>query len=663
MTLILGIAIFYTFNAIESQTVLLNVSKSTREIINFILDMLSGISVFVAFVLGFLMIYANRFLMKRRSKEFGLYLLLGMGKRSISVLLFLETLFIGMISLVFGFIIGFFASQVMSIVVANMFEADMTQFTFVFSKYSFVKTLCYFGIMYAILMIFNTVNINKCKLIDLLQSRKQSEQIKLKNPFLCTIVFLLSSCGLGYAYYIVTGGLERWMTVNIFLPIGIGMITTFLIFWSLSGLILFVVKRMNGVYFKGLNSFTFRQISSKINTSVLSMTVICIMLFFTICILSSSISINNSMTKNYKTLLPADIVLSKPKALTTERGEQLGFTREQIANSYLSIEENLQQLNIDLKQYFTDITTVFMYKQMDFTIQKALGNQYETIEKEYSYINFNQINQIMTISDYNRVATLYGKETYTLEENEYLIVADYDGMVTIWNQALQVGENITINNKTYKPKYTTCINGFVELSANHANGGIFIVPDSAVNEHMLYKELLIANYNEDSGLEKKEIDAYLLDTEKIENILLTVNTKLSIYEASIGLGAMVIFLGLYIGIVFLVASAAILALKELSESSDNRERFQMLRNLGADESMIYQALFRQIFIFFFFPLLVAIIHSIFGIIFCNFLLETMGVKQMLQSIVITAGILVAIYGGYFSLTYFCSKSIIGNTKF
>ena len=150
---------------------------------------------------------------------------------------------------------------------------------------------------------------------------------------------------------------------------------------------------------------------------------------------------------------------------------------------------------------------------------------------------------------------------------------------------------------------------------------------------------------------------------KRQDILLTTNTKLSIYEASIGLGAMVIFLGLYIGIVFLVASAAILALKELSESSDNRERFQMLRNLGADESMIYQALFRQIFIFFFFPLLVAIIHSIFGIIFCNFLLETIVVQQMLQSIVITAGILVAIYGGYFSLTYFCSKSIIGNTKF
>ena len=456
------------------------------------------------------------------------------------------------------------------------------------------------------------------------------------------------------------------MTVNIFLPIGIGMITTFLIFWSLSGLILFVVKRMNGVYFKGLNSFTFRQISSKINTSVLSMTVICIMLFFTICILSSSISINNSMTKNLKSLLPVDVVFSKGRNYSSEEGTLYGFSEKQVENSYVSIEETLQQLSIEPSEYFTDMADVYSYQIPDFTMEKALGSQYETIQTYYPVVNFNQVNDIMTISDYNKVATLYGLETHTLEENEYFIVSDYDGMISIWNQGLQAEEAIVINSQTYQPKYTECVNGFVELSANHINGGIFVLPDSAVNEQMLSKELFIANYKKDSEREKKEVEGDILDKtslEKRQDILLTTNTKLSIYEASIGLGAMVIFLGLYIGIVFLVASAAILALKELSESSDNRERFQMLRNLGADESMIYQALFRQIFIFFFFPLLVAIIHSIFGIIFCNFLLETMGVQQMLQSIVITAGILVAIYGGYFSLTYFCSKSIIGNTKF
>ena len=105
-TLILGVAIFYVFNAIDSQTVLMNVTSSTREIIKLMTSMLSGVSVFVAFILGFLIIYASRFLMKRRHKEFGIYLTLGMSKRKISMILFFETMIIGLISLIVVLILG-----------------------------------------------------------------------------------------------------------------------------------------------------------------------------------------------------------------------------------------------------------------------------------------------------------------------------------------------------------------------------------------------------------------------------------------------------------------------------------------------------------------------------------------------------------------------------
>ena len=134
--------------------------------------------------------------------------------------------------------------------------------------------------------------------------------------------------------------------------------------------------------------------------------------------------------------------------------------------------------------------------------------------------------------------------------------------------------------------------------------------------------------------------------------------RISIYEGSVGLGALVTFIGLYLGIIFLISSAAILALKELSESTDNKERFRMLRRLGADEKMLNKALFRQIAIFFIFPLILAIIHSIFGIIFCNYLLETFGDDELLKSIIMTAIFLVVIYGSYFIITYLCSKNII-----
>lgn len=208
-TLILGVAIFYVFNAIDSQTAMLAISSRTYEIIKLLTSILSAVSVFVSMILAFLIIYANRFLMKRRNKEFAIYLTLGMSKRKISLILFLETLFIGVISLTVGLGVGVILSQLMSIFVADMFEADLKNFTFVFSQSAFLKTLLYFGIMYLIVMIYNTINISKCRLIDLLYSSRKSETVKLKNPTICTIVFIIAGVLLGYSYYCVTSGIER----------------------------------------------------------------------------------------------------------------------------------------------------------------------------------------------------------------------------------------------------------------------------------------------------------------------------------------------------------------------------------------------------------------------------------------------------------------------
>lgn len=311
-TLILGVAIFYVFNSIESQTIMLNVSSNTRDIIKLMMSILSGVSVFVSCILGFLIIYASRFLIKRRNKEFGIYLTLGMSKRKISTILFFETLLIGILSLLVGLFLGVFLSQFMSLLVANMFEAKLTEFVFTFSSSALVKTLIYFGIMYLLVMIFNTLIVNRYKLIDLLQSHRKNEKIKLKNPIFCTVVFVASVIMLGYAYYLVTAGLENLrFAKDIFKPIILGCISTVLIFWSLSGLIIRIMMYFKKSYYKGLNSFIVRQISSKINTTVISISVICIMLFVTICVFSSALSIKNSMSKNLKTLVPMEFANHK----------------------------------------------------------------------------------------------------------------------------------------------------------------------------------------------------------------------------------------------------------------------------------------------------------------------------------------------------------------
>ena len=666
-TLILGVAIFYVFNSIESQTVLLDVTNSTYEVIDLMTNMLSGVSVFVAFILGFLIIYASKFLIKRRNKEFGIYMLLGMSKRKISMILFFETILIGIISLAVGLGLGVLLSQLMSMLVANMFEADMTKYEFIFSSQACIKTIVYFGIMYAIVMLFNTINVGKCKLIDLIQTNKKSETVKMKNPMLCTIVFIISAIALGYAYYMVTGGINETIKTpeDIFKPIVIGAISTFFIFWSLSGLILKAVMSMKNLYVKGLNTFTFRQLSSKINTTVFSMTIISLMLFVTICVLSSSLSLKKSMTANLDELAPADIQLEK-RVLNEDWLDQ-GYNEEQIRNSKLSIREILEKFDFNIDSYLEESVEYNLYQTEDLTFGDTLGDSLDKIKNTYtSMVPYNIADDIMKISDYNNVAKFYGNEEYTLNEDEYLIVADFDSMIAIRNVALKDNQKITVFGHTLKPKYNECQYGFVEMASNHINSGIIIVPDNVVDDYYIAYNSVIGNYYTDSLDEQREIQEQIKNLVNnpisIEYNLPSINSKVDISEASIGIGALVTFLGLYLGIVFLIASVAILALKELTESTDNKERYNMLRKLGADEKMINKSLFRQIAIFFMFPLLVAIIHSIFGITFCSYIISTFGNEQLLPSIIMTSIFIVVIYGGYFLITYLCSKNIIKENR-
>ena len=654
-TLILGVAIFYVFNAIDSQTVMMDVSASTREIIKLMTNMLSGVSVFVSFILGFLIIYASRFLIKRRNKEFGIYLILGMSKRKISLILFLETLFIGIISLVVGLLIGSCLSQLMSLLVANMFEADLTNFSFVFSKSAALKTLLYFGIMYLVVMLFNIINISRCKLIDLINGAKKSEKIKLKNPYICTIIFIIACIMLACAYFEVTVKADTLTAGEIFVPIILGSISTFLIFWSLSGLIIRIVMSMKKLYYKGLNSFIIRNFCSKINTTVFSMTIICLMLFITICVLSSSLSIKNSMTENLKTLAPMDIELSKTINIPEDN---LEFSTEQKIDSRFSVRETLANLDFDVNTYFTDILEFNVYATNDLTISDTLGAYLEIAMESYPFLMYDTAELMLKLSDYNKIAEAFNLDKITLNFNEYAIIADFDQWIMIRNEALKENTPITINNKTYYPKYNECINGFIEMTSNHINIGIIVLPDEALTDDLIEANYLIANYKSDDKDTTEQMIMDLNNHSYAKNTTLEGSTKISIYEASVGLGALVTFIGLYLGIIFLISSAAILALKELSESSDNAYKFNMLRKLGVDDAMLNKALFKQIAIFFLFPLVLAIIHSIFGIIFCDYILATFGDEKLLASIIMTAIFIVIIYGGYFLITYVCSKNII-----
>ena len=666
-TLILGVAVFYVFNSLDSQTVMMDVNETTYEIIDLMNEMLSGVSVFVSMILGFLIIYASRFLIKRRNKEFGTYMILGMGKRRISMILFMETFLIGIISLAVGLVVGVVASQFMSALVANLFEADMTKFKFVFSASACVKTLIYFAIMYVIVMVFNTINISRCRIIDLINAGRKSEKVSMKNPWLCTIVFIIAVGILSYAYWMVTKGVYKMDTIDkIGIPIALGSIATFLIFWSLSGLLIRIFSSIKSVYYKGINSFVLRQFCSKINTTVFSMTIICLMLFITISVLSGALSMKDSMSGNINETAPVDVQFFKPGYAKIQESQPDSSKRNDriLEDSKLSIAETLKANGFDVEGKLKDIVNYSVY-ETDVTLKDALGGSFETIQQMYPNIIYTIRCKVMKISDYNKVATLYGNKTYELDDDKFIMLSDYKSFADMYNMALKNGVTIEINGKKLKTGYNECQYGFVQIAAQRINNGIILVADNVVDESQCSSVGMCADYSVSSKADKEAVEKQINDIcEKIynESSWLTFNTRQELIDSSVGLGAMVTFIALYLGIIFLISSAAILALKELSDSSDNKERYGMIRKIGVDERMIDMALFKQIGIFFAFPLILAIIHSVFGIKFIGIVLDSLGMGAMLASVGMTFVFLLAIYGGYFVVTYIYSRNIIKENR-
>lgn len=666
LTLIIGVAIFYMFNSLDSQEAMLVVSSSTRNIVKLMIQMINYVSVFVAVIMGFLIVYASNFLIKRRKKEFGLYMILGMGKRQISGILLGETFLIGLISLGVGLVIGVFGSQLMSILVAKLFQADMSAYQFVFSKSACWKTCIYFGVMYFAVMLLNVFVISRYKLIDLLSASKKNEKVRMKNPIVCVLVFIFSATMLGIAYYMVTGGVEKLETIDrLAIPILMGIVATFLIFWSVSGLVLKLVQMKKSLYLKDSNIFVLRQIHNRINTTVVSMTIICLLLFMTISVLSTALSLNRLLTQDMEKMTPVDLNLFKTAYLPDEEG----YTEIQIEDSKKPISETLEENGLDMN-VLTDMTEFCTYTVEGWTWETSLQSVIDMAKENYPMLGYEMREELVKISDYNKIAKLYGNQEFELADDEYIVICNFDNMKDLRNMAMKNGSDITIDGKTYHSKYEECQDGYIEISTSQTNTGVILVPDNfPLTDSMKERYYLVANYNAAGKKEKEKIERIFTDYGEGDNTLmnnleekqiqLDGVTKISIIESSKGLSTILSFIAIYLGVIFLIASSAILALKELSENSDNRQRYTILRKIGMDEKMINQTLFRQIGIFFIAPLILAVIHSIFGI---QFALKISAVqvetREMLPSVIATAVFLILIYGTYFFATYIESKNII-----
>ncbi|EGT4138395.1 ABC transporter permease [Clostridium perfringens] len=634
LTLIFGICIFYTFNSIESQSVMMELNEQKQSAFMMAEQLIGYFSVFIAFVLGFLIVYANNYLIKRRKKEFGIYMTLGMENGSLSKMIFLETLFIGAISLGIGVVLGIMLSQALSVLTAYMFQVDLTKFQFVFSPLGFKRTVLCFSIIYLVVLIFNFISVRKIKLIDLLTASKRNEKPTIKNLWVSVILFLVSVGILGTAYYKVIHDGIAVASFNVLgLPIVLGCVGTFIFFYSLTGFFLKVIQGNKKFYLRDLNMFVMKQISSKINTTFVSLSFICLMLFLAICTFSGGLGINRAINADLKDLTKFDVTFW--------------------SNSGENIEKLLKEKNIDISNIAKEDSNMVMY---DSGVKYSNFLSKEGMTAMKNYFPVANDNDILVIGEngYNNTLKLLGKEPVNLKENQYLAVGNIDEMKKWVNESLENGKKINISGKTLEPANKKYENINLYNFTMKGDILIFVVKDSLLEglKPVSSRFNMMLKDNSNTKEELEEVRDQLVESQ-VYSI-----TKKEIYDNAAGLGATMAYLGIYLGLIFIITSAVVLAIQQLTESTDNVERYRLLKEIGVDQKMINKAIFTQVGVYFMLPLSLAIAHSIVGLKISSTIVGVFGNASIMPNIIITAIIFVIIYGGYFLATYLGAKKNI-----
>ncbi|GEA34041.1 ABC transporter permease [Clostridium diolis] len=640
LTLILAVCIFYSFNSIDSQKALFDIKSSNANYIEKLTVTMSYFSMFVSVILGSLILYANNFLIKKRKKELGIYMTLGMGKRKISKILVTETSMVGAISLVAGIILGIAASQVLSTLILKLFDVSMNEYRFTVSINAIGKTILYFGIMFLLVMIFNVFVVSKYKIIDLLAADRKNEKMKFKNPYIYLAAFVLSIISLVAVYkFFFKIGIDTWNPM--FKPaLVISVMSTALFFFSLSGVILYFVNKNKKVYFKGLNIFVIKQVNSKFNTHFLSMSVICLMLFTTILVLSTGIGLKKNYEAGLEKITPFDASL-----VIYPHGENIPL--DEVFNKIdFKLSENEKYITYD--EYTSSVELKDLFKTEDEAFKSYTAS-------------------FVKISDYNKILKLKGEKEANLNSDEVLILSNYNKLADPINEKLKHSNKVNIKGKEYLAKNHKALQENLETSIMAENYCVIVINDEFLPDSKVYKSVLDVMYTDENREKNNEKYEEIYNNSLIGGKYDSLNlphiraySKDRIYSREKGASTSELFLGLYLGMIFLISSMAVLALQQLSEASDSIERYKALKRIGANKKMINKTIFLQTLIYFSLPVILALIHSIIGVLVVNKEINDFNQIDIRFSALMTAVIFIVVYAGYFYTTYTGYKNIIRN---
>lgn len=709
LTLTLGVTVFYAFNTISMQVDIAGIDE--EGLAQVMGSMLGYLTYFLAGVMAFLMVYANNFIMKRRKKEFGLYQVLGMGRGRVATIMALETVIVSVVAFVAGIVLGVGLSQLMTFFTASLFKTQIANFHFFFSVHAFNLTLACMFVMFVLTLLLNLRAVRRTKLIELMGAERRNETIKTRNPWIAIAIFAVGVVLVGVAYYrLLRDGFPLTATdsklqeaMNQF-GITTAMVTvgTFALFWGLSGMLIKLLQSLRGVYWRGLNMFTVRQLAAKVNTVCFSMGVIAMILFLAITSVTCGMSIASVMNENLERYNPADMsqtyVYYTPDTLDyyKEYVNPSEADRMVLADSTVDLysawhgdpwhgdrkdksadnnDETGKKVNIaDVAGEHVQIDSYLSYplggsnpSVIPSEMCKTMG---EKLPKAFEGSNADMTGLSVTpASQYNKLRQMMGEEPVSIGRDQYLLTCDMGGELgDLYTKYMAGGHTLTLGGHELKPatdksdKDTAAIAN----SSMGSNPGTVVVADELLSQLNLQpnSSSLLVNYKQ--GMDTTEADESIKYT-VLDNLLVDGKepgswgifiTRSEMYAQAAQMNGLISYLAIYIGFVLVVACAAILSIQQLSNVADGSRSYRVLAQIGCDDRQIRHSVMAQQAVFFLFPLAVGLAHSFVALKVIIELVSIFGNMSIGGTVGLTCAIFLAAYGGYFLVTYLMSAGMV-----
>lgn len=703
LTLTLGVTVFYAFNTISMQVDIAGIDeKGLAQVMG---SMLGDLTYFLAGVMAFLMVYANNFIMKRRKKEFGLYQVLGMGRGRVATIMALETVIVSVVAFVVGIVLGVGLSQLMTFFTASLFKTQIANFHFLFSVHAFNLTLACMLVMFVLTLLLNLRAVRRTKLIELMGAERRNESIKTRNPWIAIAIFAVGVVLVGVAYYrLLRDGFPLTATdsklqeaMNQF-GITTAMVTvgTFALFWGLSGMLIKLLQSLRGVYWRGLNMFTVRQLAAKVNTVCFSMGVIAMLLFLAITSVTCGMSIANVMNENLERYNPVDV--SQTYVYYTP--DTFDYYKEYVNPSDEADRMVPADTTVDLYPAWhgrdssadnndetgkkVDIADVAgEHVQIDSYLSYPFGGSNpsvtpsemckimgEKLPKAFGGSNADTMGLFVTpASQYNKLRQMMGEEPVHIGHDQYLLTCDMGGeLVDLYTKYMAGGHALTLGGHTLKPATDKSDEDTAAIanSAMGSNPGTVVVADELLSQLNLqpYSSSLLVNYKQ--GMDTTEADESIKYT-LLDDLLVdgkkpgswgTFITRSEMYTQAAQMNGLISYLAIYIGFVLVVACAAILSIQQLSNVADGSRSYRVLAQIGCDDRQIRHSVMAQQAVFFLFPLAVGLAHSFVALKVIIELVSIFGNMSIGGTVGLTCAIVLAAYGGYFLVTYLMSAGMV-----